>query len=93
MQASTSGFFVRVNHDHSDSTDLRVDEAEKFLAELAGATAEVRRAHDDAISAGHGFGGAETVKPSEEKKAEAKAADKPKAKRVTAKKPRAKAKA
>jgi hypothetical protein len=63
MQASTSGFFVHVSHDPSNGTDLRVDAAEKFLAELDSALAEVKRAHEDAVAAGHPYGEAQAPAP------------------------------
>ncbi len=82
MQASTSGFFVHVTHDHSDSTDLRLADAEVLLAQLTAAVADVQRSHAALANGATTSTEAEANPDSEETKAAA--AEEEHAKRVEA---------
>lgn len=76
MQASTSGLFVHITHDNSDGTDLRLNEARVFLAELHAAVAQTETRHLEATAPV----GRDVAGPEPEAEPEPKPAAKPKAK-------------
>lgn len=49
MQASTSGLWVHISHDITPGSDLRLEEAKPFWAELGRAIADVERAHAEVL--------------------------------------------